>query len=118
MDPRELLETILRINGAAMVQTGNFYRIVPLVDLAHCRLKPESWKKTFLRMSAHAEPRFLKYADVEELAKLVVEFLGADGKAGQSQRKLLFVLDSRRNMRRLMELVAMFDSDCSSPSSE
>ena len=113
VDPRELLETILRINGAAMVQTGNFYRIVPLVDLAHMPLRPESQEKD---IPEDERPMlnlvFLKYADVEELSKLANEFLGADGKVwSYPSANLLLVLDSRRNMRRLMELVAMFDSD-------
>src|SRR5687768_856842 len=32
IDARALLDTILRINGAAMVQVGDIYRIVPLPD--------------------------------------------------------------------------------------
>jgi len=113
VDPRDLLETILRINGAAMVQTGNFYRIVPLVDLAHMPLKPETMDKD---IPEDERPMlnliFLKFADVEELSKLANEFLGVDGKAwSYPSANLLLVLDSRRNMRRLMELVAMFDSD-------
>jgi len=113
VDPRELLETILRINGAAMVQAGSFYRIVPLADLARMPLKPESQEKD---IPADERPMlnlvFLKYADVEELSKLAGEFLGADGKIwSYPSANLLLVLDSRRNMRRLMELVAMFDSD-------
>ncbi len=113
VDPREMLETILRINGAAMVQTGNLFRIVPLADLAHMPLHPESQEKD---IPEDERPMlnlvFLKYANVEDLGKLVENFLGPDGKGWTyPPANLLLILDSRRNMRRLMELVAMFDSD-------
>jgi len=113
IDPRALLDTILRINGAAMVQTGNIYRIVPLADLAHMPLRPE--------VDARDIPEddrpilnlvFLKYANVEELAKLIGEFLGPQGKAwAYPPANLLLVLDSRRSMRRTMEMISLFDSD-------
>lgn len=113
IDPRALLDTILRINGAAMVQTGNIYRIVPLADLAHMPLRPE--------VDARDIPEddrpilnlvFLKYASVDELAKLVNEFLGPQGKAwAYPPANLLLVLDGRRNMRRTMEMISLFDSD-------
>jgi general secretion pathway protein D len=55
---------------------------------------------------------FLKYANAEELSKLLSEFLGAQGRTwSYPSANLLLILDSRRSMRRTMELVAMFDSD-------
>ena len=36
-----LLQMILRINGATAVQTGNFYRIVPLQDVQRLPIQPE-----------------------------------------------------------------------------
>jgi general secretion pathway protein D len=113
VNPREMLEAILRINGAAMVQMGNLYRIVPLADLAHMPLKPEMVDKD---IPEDERPMlnliFLKYADVGELSKLATEFLGPDGRAwAYPSANLLLVLDSRRSMHRLMELIAMFDSD-------
>lgn len=113
IDPRALLDTILRINGAAMVQTGSVYRIVPLAELARMPLKPE--------VDARDIPEddrpmlnlvFLKYANVDELAKLVGEFLGPQGRAwAYPPANLLLVLDSRRSMRRTMEMISLFDSD-------
>src|ERR1700761_6597092 len=34
LDLRPLLETILRMNGLAMVQVGNIYRIIPAANIA------------------------------------------------------------------------------------
>jgi general secretion pathway protein D len=113
IDPRELLDTILRINGAAMVQTGSIYRIVPLADVARMPLPPQvdvrdipEDDRPILNLV------FLKYANVEELAKLIGEFLGPQGRAwAYPPANLLLVLDSRRSMKRTMEMISLFDSD-------
>ena len=40
IDLRPLLETILRMNGLAMVQAGNIYRIVPIANIARQPVSP------------------------------------------------------------------------------
>jgi hypothetical protein len=40
IDNRTLLDTILRINNAAMIQVGDIYRIVPLADVQRLPLSP------------------------------------------------------------------------------
>jgi type II secretory pathway component GspD/PulD (secretin) len=53
---------------------------------------------------------FLKYATVDELAKLLDQFLGEGGKMwSYAPANLLMIQDSRRNMKRLLELVSLFD---------
>ncbi len=113
IDPRELLDTILRINGAAMVQTGSIYRIVPLADVARMPLPPEVDVKDIPEDDRPIlNLVFLKYANVEELAKLIGEFLGPQGRAwAYPPANLLLVLDSRRSMKRTMEMISLFDSD-------
>lgn len=113
VDVRPLLETILRINGAAMVQVGEFYRIVPVGDVARLPLPPQTDIKSFPedeRMLMNLV--FLKYATVGELTKLLQPFLG-EGAVVTSYEpaNLLIILDNARNMRRTMELVSLFDSD-------
>ncbi len=113
INPRELLDTILRINGAAMVQTGSVYRIVPLTDLASMPLKPDQDERTIPEDDrAMLNLIFLKYANAEELSKLIKEFLGPEGRIwSYAPANLLLILDGRRSMKRTMELVTMFDSD-------
>jgi general secretion pathway protein D len=113
IEPRALLDTILRINGAAMVQTGDLYRIVPLVDVARLPLKPSVDEKPAVEDErAMLNLIFLKYASVEELTKLLSEFIGEGARLWAYQpANLLLVLDTRRNISRLMDLVSMFDSD-------
>ena len=56
VDVRPLLETILRINGAAMVQVGDLYRIVPLADVSRLPVEPKVNAQGPPRRRAH-DPR-------------------------------------------------------------
>lgn len=115
IDNRALLDTILRINGAAMVPVGDIFRIVPLAEAHRLPgLQPEMTGGKIAPEDDRAMLNliFLKYATVDELAKLLQEFLGEGGKMwSYPPANLLLIQDSRRNMRRLMDLVALFDSD-------
>lgn len=113
IEPRALLDTILRINGFAMVQTGDIYRIVPLADVSRLPLRPNVDEKPAVEDErAMLNLIFLKYAAVDELTKLLGEFIGEGARLwSYPPANLLLVLDTRRNISRLMELVAMFDSD-------
>src|SRR6202166_866309 len=113
MDARGLLDLILRINGAAMIQEGEIYRILPLKDAPKMPLRPQ--------VNAHDIPEddqimlnlvFLKYVTVDELTKVLGEFVGENATMySYAPSNLLFILDGGRNMRRTMELIQLFDSD-------
>jgi general secretion pathway protein D len=113
LDARSLLDLILRINGAAMIQEGEVYRILPLKDAPKMPLRPQ--------VNAQNIPEddqimlnlvFLKYVTVDELTKVLGEFVGENATMySYAPSNLLFILDSRRNMRRTMELIQLFDSD-------
>jgi general secretion pathway protein D len=115
IDTRSLLETILRINGFGMVKQGELYRIVPLTDISHLPIPPEmktdpntipADDRTMLNLV------FLKYVTADELAKVLDPFQGENAKIYvYAPANLLLMLDSQRSMRRLMEMVALFDSD-------
>lgn len=115
IDTRSLLETILRINGFGMVKQGDLYRIVPLTDISHLPIPPE------MKADPNSIPEgdqtmlnlvFLKYVTADELAKVLEPFQGENARMYvYAPANLLLMLDSQRSMRRLMELVALFDSD-------
>jgi len=113
VDIRPLLETILRINAATMVQVGDMYRIVPMADASHLPLAPQVGAKdlpnderTILNLM------FLKYVTVSEMSKLIEPFLGESAKMTiYEPANLLMILDNSRNMKRTMDLIALFDSD-------
>jgi general secretion pathway protein D len=115
IDTRSLLETILRINGFGIVKQGDLYRIVPLADISHLPVPPET------KTDSNSIPEddrtmlnlvFLKYVTADELVKVLEPFEGENARIyTYAAANLLLMLDSHRNMRRLMDLVAMFDSD-------
>jgi general secretion pathway protein D len=115
VDLMQLLETILRVNGATMVQVGDLYRIVPVASVSQLPLSP----------TVNADPKtlpddermvlnmiFLKYATAADMDKVIAPFLGEGASHTVYEPGNLIILqDNSRNMRRTMELVALFDSD-------
>ena len=115
VDLRPLLETILRMNGLAMVQVGNIYRIVPAANIARQPVSPIS----------QADPSkisdderlvlnlvFLRYMTSAEMQKILTPFTGEGAQmTNYDPANLLIILDNSRNMRRTLELISMFDSD-------
>src|SRR6185503_3048100 len=113
LDPRSVLDMILRVNGYGMVQEGDIYRIVPMADVVR---QPIPFQVNGQDIPADDQLMlnlvFLKYVSVDELSKVLLEFTDPNAVVKTyAPANLMFILDSRRNMRRLMELVALFDSD-------
>jgi general secretion pathway protein D len=115
VDVRSLLETILRINGAAMVQVGDLFRIVPMGEAGRLPLKPQTTTNVTDipeddRMTLNLV--FLKYAQVTDMVKLLSPFLGEGASISTyDPANMLILLDNHRNMRRTMEMIGLFDSD-------
>jgi general secretion pathway protein D len=115
VDLMPLLETILRVNSATIVQVGDLYRIVPINRVSQLPLSPTTDldPKTLPddeRMILNLV--FLKYATVAELAKLIQPFLGEGASLSTyDPANLLLIQDNSRSMKRTMELIGMFDSD-------
>jgi general secretion pathway protein D len=107
-----LLESILRMNGAAIVQVDNIYRIVPLPGVANEPLSP----LTDLDNLPEDERMVLSvvranYMSAGDLAEVLAPFFGRGAQfAVVQQANTLLVLDNARNMRRTMELVGLFDT--------
>jgi general secretion pathway protein D len=110
-----LLMTILRINGATMVQVGDLWRIIPINDVSKMPIDPVQNidPKTLPddeRMVMNLI--FLKYATAPEMQKLLQPFMGEGATVSLYEpANLLIVEDNSRSMKRTMELIAMFDSD-------
>src|SRR5689334_19512500 len=102
IDARNLLDQLLHINDAVMVQEGDIYRIIPVKSIARQPLRPQQLSNSkdipeddqvMLNMI------FLKYVAVDELMKVVKEFIGESAVAvPYGPANLLFLLDTRRNM--------------------
>ncbi len=113
VDVRSLLETILRINGAAMVQVGDIFRIVPTGEVIRLPINPSRDTKDLPdddRMVMNLI--FLKYVTVSEVQKLLDQFMGEGSKSiAYDPANLLIILDNARSMRRTMEMLTLFDND-------
>src|ERR1035441_9018852 len=115
VDYMPLLETILRVNGSAMVKVGDIYRIVPVNRINQLPLQP------MVNIDPKTLPDdermvmnliFLKYATASEIQNLVKPFLGEGAYASvYDPANLLLIEDNARNMKRTMDLIALFDSD-------
>ena len=113
LDARSLLDMILRLNGATMIKVGEIYRIVPMADAQRLPIPLQSDLKNLADDdSTILALVFLRYATVNEVTKLVEPFLGTGARVTTYEpANLMFVLDSRRSVRRLLDLISMFDSD-------
>jgi general secretion pathway protein D len=114
IDTKSLLELVLRINGFGMVKEGDLYRIVPLADIARHPLELEQKEAKAIDPDEEEMMNlvFLKYVTADELSNVLKNFIGEYAQIfSYPPANLLIMLDSRRNMRRTMELVALFDND-------
>jgi general secretion pathway protein D len=110
-----LFQTILRVNGMAMVQVGDLWRILPATAISHLPMDPMQVTdpKTLPddeRMIMNLI--FLKYTTAKEMDSLLAPFMGENaGHTPYDPANLLLIEDNARSMKRTMELIAMFDSD-------
>lgn len=110
-----LLETLLRVNGAAMVKVGEIYRIVPIGMVPNLPMEPvvnleQSTLPSDERMVLNLI--FLKYATATEMDKLLQPFYGEGAKSTVYEpANLLILQDNARNMKRTMDLLRLFDAD-------
>jgi general secretion pathway protein D len=115
VDIRPLLETILRMNNLAMVQVGEFYRIIPAGNIAKQPVSPVT------QTDASKLPDderlvlnlvFLRYISSGEMYKVLLPYIGEGAQlTNYDPANLLLVLDNSRNMRRTLELISIFDND-------
>lgn len=115
MELMPLFQTILRVNGMAMVQVGDLWRILPANAISNLPMEPMQVTdpKTLPddeRMILNLI--FLKYTTAKEMDSLVGPFMGEHAThTAYDPANLLLIEDNSRSMKRTMELIAMFDSD-------
>src|SRR5579863_15240 len=115
LDLRPLLETILRMNGLAMVQVGNIYRIIPAANISRQPVSPiaeTDGSKLSDDERLVLNLVFLRYVTSTEMQKILTPFIGDGAQlTNYDPANLLIILDNSRNMKRTLELISMFDSD-------
>ena len=109
-----LLETILRMHGASAVKIGEFYRISPSAEIPRLPISPT----TDTDASIPDDERMLlnvirfRYTTAADISTVLEPFLGPGALVQViEQANMMLILDNSRNMRRTMELVALFDTE-------
>ncbi len=108
-----LLQAILRVNGATAVESNGLWRIMAIKDASRAPISPTMDGRAFPaddRMVLNVVP--LRYAAASDLSKLLANYLSDAGSiVAHEQGNILLITDSSRSMARLMEVIALFDSD-------
>lgn len=107
------LETLLRMNGAALVDQGGRYEVVPIANAIQGRVLPQ------LGESARALPEGysvqvvpLRYIGAEEMAN-ILQPLAPEGAVVRTDtlRNLLIIAGNSPEMTNLLDTIGLFDVD-------
>ena len=108
-----LLETILRINGATIIQTGNFYEIVPANTALRSRLPVQDDLRTLAPDDQFViQILRMRFVAASEMAQLLTPYVseGASILVHESGN-ILLLSERRRNLEKLLEIVDIFDTN-------
>jgi general secretion pathway protein D len=109
-----ILETVLKMNGATAIKTGNFYRIVPLPTAAKIPLtiSTEAGGAGLAeedRMIMQIIP--LKFVFASDMSKLLTPFISEGGSVTVLEAaNTMILVDDSMNVKRLLEILHQFDS--------
>jgi general secretion pathway protein D len=99
-----VLQSLLAQNGAALVQSGTLYRVVPVAQAAAVAAAAEGTAGTVAVL--------LDHASAEDLAKLLQPFVGDGGKiAADPGRNALLVSGTPNTRDSLIDMIRTFDVD-------
>ena len=107
------LETLLRMNGAAMVKEGGLYKIVPQAQAVRGNLGPQlgnSARSLPPGYSVQIVP--LRYIGVREMARILEPFVkDATAIRPDDLRNLLVLSGTERELKHLLDTIDTFDVD-------
>ncbi len=113
-DLMQILQTLLRINGATAIQSGNLWQIVPLKN-AHAipvPLQSPGGAPLAPDDTLVTEIVPMEFVTSADMTKILKEFLSDAGSiVSYDQGNILILTDASRNMSRLLDLVRTFDAD-------
>ncbi len=109
----DVLESVLQMNAAALVEVEGVYKIVPIAnamkDYAPLAVG-SNLPSTVSGFNIQVVP--LKYVDAEEMLKIIEPFVAAGATARADKMRNLMVLAApRNNLQQLLETVRIFDVD-------
>jgi len=114
-DVLPLMEVILRLNGIGIVEESGLYRIVPIGDIprepATVGIGRESEKVQIIG-KALLQVVPIKYIQSSEIVRVLTPFLSKNAViVDVPQGNYIIVVDTDTNVKRLLQLVEVFDSE-------
>ena len=109
-DLRSLLETVLEINGAAMVRQGAVYRILPSQNARQLPLQVRRGPGSAGERVLQVVP--LNFVPAAEMSELLTPYLSSGGDITYHQgANFLILSDTPANLDKLLELIRVFDAE-------
>jgi general secretion pathway protein D len=110
-----IMEIILRLNGIAVVEESGLYRIIPIANIAkepapiRFGNNPDSVE---LKGTAILQVVPLTFVNSTDMANILTPLLTQGGAIHDIvKRNMLIIADSDSNVRRLLQVISMFDID-------
>jgi len=110
-----VLESILQVNGAAIIKEGTYYRIVPAAD-ARVQPVPLEFAKSPEAPPTVGETLVLSifamhYASAAEIGKILAPFISAAGQVIVNEKgNVLLILETPPKLKQVADLLNVFDS--------
>ncbi len=103
--------TILKINGATMVKIGNFYQIIPANTAMRQPLEVQEQPRQAPDDQIVLQIVRMKFVAAAEMARLLTPYLSEGASiVNHDAGNILLLSERRSNLRKLLELVDVFDT--------
>jgi len=109
-----VLETVLRINGAAMVRTGNFYQIVLAAGARQLPLEIRKPGQGDLPASDSKVLQIvpMRFVAAADMVKILEPYISESGHvAYHANGNILLITENSANLKKLLDLIDIFDTD-------
>jgi len=110
-----LMEVILRLNGVAVVEENNLYRLIPITDLAR---EPSAInfgrnaEKVIIKGKALLQVVPIEHLPSSEIVKLVTPFVSTSAViVDVPKTNHIIIVDTDANVKRLLQLINIFDTE-------
>ncbi len=103
-----ILETVLLVNGAALVKEGKVYKIVPLDKSATQALPVYARKLPPVGMTVQVV--FLEQTAAKEMASLLKPLMSPGGSISEAVNNSLVIVDYPANLEKIQDLMRLIDS--------
>jgi general secretion pathway protein D len=106
------LETLLRMNGAAILKEEGVYKVVPAATAARGSITPQMGGSGLTPSGYSVQIVPLKFIAAKEMVKILEPFVSDAGAVHVDEvRNLVMLFGTERELRHLQETINMFDVD-------